>query len=85
MSDPQAKRALLAVCLMTGSMSAIAIIDSIAKQLAVRLHGVQVTWGYFLGMLICLLVVVCVRGVPLLHLTHSHRMHRPSYVPHQLQ
>ncbi|MFT5445534.1 MAG: drug/metabolite transporter (DMT)-like permease [Gammaproteobacteria bacterium] len=73
MSDPQAKRTLLAACLMTGSMSAIAIIDSIAKQLAVRLHGVQVTWGYFLGMLLCLLVVVCVRGVPLRHLTHSHR------------
>jgi len=75
MSDHGPQRTLAAVCWMSAAMSAIAIIDGVAKQLAVRLPGVQISWGYFLAMLICLLVVACVRRIPVRHLTHSRRPH----------
>ena len=73
MNTPSRRRTLAAVGWMTAAMSAIAVVDGAAKQLAVRLHGVQISWGYFLVMLICLLVVAGVRGVPLRQLTHSKR------------
>ncbi len=45
-------------------MSGIGIVDGIAKWLGQSLHGVQVVWGYFLGMLMALLVYVVVARVP---------------------
>jgi len=75
MSDHGPQRTLAAVCWMSAAMSAIAIIDGVAKQLAVRLPGVQISWGYFLAMLICLLVVARVRRVPVRDLVHSRRPH----------
>jgi drug/metabolite transporter (DMT)-like permease len=40
-----------------------AIIDSTAKFLAEDLHSVQVTWGYFVAMLLGLTIYSAVRGV----------------------
>ena len=71
MSARKPHQTLAAVCWMTLAMSSIAIIDGMAKQLAGRLHGLQVSWGYFLAMLICLLVVAIVRRTPITHLIHS--------------
>jgi len=81
MSDHGPQRTLAAVCWMSAAMSAIAIIDGVAKQLAVRLPGVQISWGYFLAMLICLLVVACVRRILSLVISLSCLFFALRYLP----
>ena len=34
-------------------MSCIGIVDGVAKLLAVRLHGIEVAWGYFVASFVC--------------------------------
>ena len=34
-------------------MSCIGIVDGVAKVLAVRLHGIEVAWGYFVASFVC--------------------------------
>ena len=58
---------------MIAAMSAIAVVDALAKQLALSLHGVQVAWGYFVSMLACLLAVAAARGVPPAALLRTRR------------
>jgi drug/metabolite transporter (DMT)-like permease len=58
---------------MIAGMSAIAVVDALAKELARSLHGVQVAWGYFLSMFVCLLAVSAARGVPVAALLRTHR------------
>ncbi|MCB1740743.1 MAG: DMT family transporter, partial [Gammaproteobacteria bacterium] len=55
------------------AMSCIALVDGLAKYLAVELNGVQVAWGYFTSMLICLLGLRLVQGRPLRTLGYSSR------------
>jgi len=61
------------VAWMFAGMSAIAIVDALAKRLAQDLHGVQVAWGYFASMLLCLLAVSAARGVPAAALLRTGR------------
>ena len=54
---PLAKRSLPAgvrgVVWMLLGMSCIGIVDGVAKFLAVRLHGIEVAWGYFVASFVC--------------------------------
>jgi drug/metabolite transporter (DMT)-like permease len=75
MNDPLSRRTLAAVCWMLAANSGVAIVDGVAKYLAVRLHGVQISWGYFLATLICLLLVAGARKVSLRDLTHTNQPH----------
>ena len=73
MSNARSQHVVAGVLWMALGMSLIAIIDGTVKYLAERLHGVQVTWGYFLCVLIIFFVVVLVRGIPMRRLIHSQR------------
>jgi drug/metabolite transporter (DMT)-like permease len=53
--------------------SCIAIVDGIAKYLAVDINGVQVVWGYVGASLIILLAVALARGESLLSLARTRR------------
>ena len=58
---------------MLGATSAIAVVDAVAKYLSTDLHGVQVAWGYFLGMLLCLMLALPLSGTPARLLLRSRR------------
>ena len=55
------------------AMSLIAIVDGLAKYIALTLNGVQVAWGYFLGMLVSLLIYNAWHKVSPLQLIRSTR------------
>lgn len=59
---------------MIAGMSAIAIVDGVAKLLAGSLHGMQIAWGYFLVMLLCLLLVAGFTRTPPAQLVRSYRL-----------
>jgi drug/metabolite transporter (DMT)-like permease len=65
--------AVIGALWMIAGMSAIAIVDGAAKVLAGSLHGMQVAWGYFLVMLVCLLLVAVLRRAPPAQLLRSYR------------
>lgn len=65
--------ALRGILLMLCSMSAIAVLDAIAKLLSHRLPGVQVTWGYFTCILLALTVYAALRGRSIFGLLRSRR------------
>lgn len=44
---------LRGVLWMLLGMSCIGIVDGVAKLLAVRLHGIEVAWGYFVASFVC--------------------------------
>ena len=44
---------LRGVLWMLVGMSCIGIVDGVAKFLAVRLHGIEVAWGYFVASFVC--------------------------------
>jgi len=52
-------------------MSAVAIVDGVAKHLARSMHGVQVAWGYFLVMLLGLVAVAVWRRTPVRRILYS--------------
>jgi drug/metabolite transporter (DMT)-like permease len=47
---------------MLGATTSIALVDAAAKYLARDLNGVQVAWGYFVAMLVCLSVLLAFSG-----------------------
>jgi len=47
---------------MIFAMSCIGIVDALAKYLGLRLAGVEVAWGYFLSMWLCLIAWTTVFG-----------------------
>ena len=55
--SPRSKRSvavgLRGVLWMLLGMSCIGIVDGVAKLLAVRLHGIEVAWGYFVASFVC--------------------------------
>ena len=53
--------------------SCIAIVDGIAKYLAVNIHGVQIVWGYVGASLIILLGVTLARAEPIAALVQTRR------------
>ncbi len=65
--------ALAGTLWMLAGMSAIGLVDGLAKWLARDLHGVQVAWGYFLVMLVCLLPVAAARRTSPARLLRSYR------------
>jgi drug/metabolite transporter (DMT)-like permease len=65
--------AVAGVCWMVAGVSAIAVVDGVAKLLAASLHGMQVAWGYFLAMLLCLLLVAALRRTAPAQLLRSYR------------
>ncbi len=75
MSESIPRRTLAAVGYTLVAMSIIAIVDAVAKQMATRLHGVQISWGYFLAMLICMLLVSQMRQIPIRQLVRSKQPH----------
>ncbi|MCH9674879.1 MAG: DMT family transporter [Gammaproteobacteria bacterium] len=62
---------LRGIAWMLLAMSCIALVDGAAKFLASEVHGMQIAWGYFLAMLINLLIVVLGRGVVPRTLLHT--------------
>ena len=58
---------------MLAAVSSIAVIDALAKYLAQTLHGVEVAWGYFVAMLLCVLILTAFRAQGIAHLLFSHR------------
>jgi drug/metabolite transporter (DMT)-like permease len=60
---PDRTATLAGIAWMLSATSAIALVDALAKYLARHLHGVQVAWGYFTAMLVCLVVVLACRRV----------------------
>jgi drug/metabolite transporter (DMT)-like permease len=50
------RQVLHGVLWMLFAMSCIGLVDALAKYLGQRLDGVQVAWGYFLSMWLCLLM-----------------------------
>lgn len=65
--------AVVGACWMIVGMSAIAVVDGVAKVLAASMHGMQVAWGYFLVMLVCLVLVAALRQTPPSQLLRSYR------------
>lgn len=59
---------------MAIAMSGIGLVDAGAKWLAQSLSGLQVVWGYFLGMLVTLLVHGLVTRAPLPSLVTTARL-----------
>ena len=55
------------------AMSCIAIVDGIAKYLAIDLNGVQVAWGYFVAMFINLMGFVLLRRIRLKGLVQTRQ------------
>lgn len=53
--------------------SCIAIVDAIAKYLALNIHGVQIVWGYLGASLIILLAVTLARGESTISLARTRR------------
>lgn len=52
---------LRGVLWMLLGMSCIGIVDGVAKLLAVRLHGIEVAWGYFVASFVCAAVYAFAR------------------------
>lgn len=56
---------LLAVALMLASIGFITIVDTTAKFFTAELHGVQLVWGYFLGIAVSSVTFMKLRGLRL--------------------
>lgn len=65
---------LSGIAYMVTGMSFIAVVDGIAKYLAQSLNGVEVAWGYFLGIFINLLLYALVTRFPLKDLVRANRL-----------
>ena len=68
------QQVLNGVLWMLFAMSCIGLVDALAKFLGQRLEGVQVAWGYFLSMWLCLLGWTAVRRESFVALVRTRKL-----------